>query len=362
MMFGMMRTLIFALCGIAVTGALAEQPWKPADVLRAQRLEIREAYRQPWHRIVSFQLYDQQGRPSQDGTVEDFYSSPDSQRRIFTSTKQHFTTYTTTEGAFNDVRNISLSPALLVALAALGETGVPDVLPRDRFLSEHAPGHGNLACFGTQRTDESGMYAISLVDAPTTCFQSTSGELRAVKRNGIVTAILDWSTLRQHRVPGRIAVFGEEGKIAELTVVLLEPLDHSLDAPPSNLRLHPAHGTELAACDQGGYSPVGLPQSQTPRLQAYVHVDRKGKPDSIRVLSRADTLTQGYVAEEMKHRSYPPCVVDGRVTDFSFITSVYRPEMNQVSTAGFLSGWNAYLGPGANDSSNSLSNLAIAGW
>src|SRR5947208_8277021 len=73
MMFGMIRALIFALCGIAVTGALAEQPWKPADVLRAQRLEVREAYRQPWHRIVSFQLYDQQGHSIQAGTVEDFY-------------------------------------------------------------------------------------------------------------------------------------------------------------------------------------------------------------------------------------------------------------------------------------------------
>ncbi|WP_263408438.1 hypothetical protein [Terriglobus tenax] len=357
----MMRKLLIALCVFTTPALLTGQAWKPAEMLRSQRESVHQAYQQPWHRILSFQLFDRQGRPSQSGTVEDLYESPASQRRIVNSTRQHFTVYTSSGSAFTDTRNASLAPALLLALEGFGDTGVPEVLPHDRFLAEHAPGRGNLACFGTQRTDESGMYAVSLVDAPTTCFQATTGELRAVKRNGIVTAILGWTTLFGYRVPGRIAILGEEGKIAELAITTLEPLEHPLDPLPAS-HLHPAHSAELASCDQGGYQPVGLPQSQTPRLQVYVHVDRNGKPDTVQVLSRADTLTQGYVAEDLKHRAYSPCMVGGNVTDFSFITSVYRPDISQVSTAGFLSGWNSYMGPGAYSDPNSLSNLSIAGW
>jgi len=94
---------VFLLSGPGLKSQQTPMPAEPKDpkelMLAAARMNnLADAASKPWHLKASFQLLDEQGTVTDEGTYEEFWASPQMSRRTFTGKTFTETEYTTDKG------------------------------------------------------------------------------------------------------------------------------------------------------------------------------------------------------------------------------------------------------------------------
>jgi TonB family protein len=82
-----MKFVSFAVFVVAFTGQVHAQDTALMDRLHRARTvnAIDDPQLKPWHLKLSFQLFDAKGKPTEQGTIEEWWSGPSIQKTIYTS-------------------------------------------------------------------------------------------------------------------------------------------------------------------------------------------------------------------------------------------------------------------------------------
>jgi TonB family protein len=123
---------MFALAGQTYaqdTNAVVERLHRAA-VLNS----IDDAAMKPWHLKLSFQLFDDKGKPTEKGTIEEWWADPSSHKTVYTSPSYSNTDIQTKDGFY---RKESLSPVPHLLQLILLDLIHP--MPSEREIAEAKP-------------------------------------------------------------------------------------------------------------------------------------------------------------------------------------------------------------------------------
>ncbi|WP_263419344.1 energy transducer TonB [Terriglobus albidus] len=318
-----MRRILLGVFLLSSAPLISTQPGSqpsPQSLLAAERDAFVTAYSRPWRRVVRFILFPGDKKKEITGAVEDTVYSPFHQKRTYSSPKESFSIYTLPEGTFTDRKNAVIPGMLRFALQGMSPQLVPQLLPKDRILAIAALPDTHFSCYQTERRDDSGFIAISSRSVPSFCFDH-NGTLRTVTLEHIVTAVNAQLLLNQRYVPSRVLVATEERPLVSLETVLLEPLPEgrTIERPPE--ASYPGERSEISPCDSGGADITGDASSFGTRgVLLDIHIDKQGKVDRTSVITSASSLFEREAQDEVRKRTYSPCVISGKATDFGLTT------------------------------------------
>jgi len=292
----------------------------PQSLLAAERDAFVAGYSRPWHRIVRFVLFPGGKKKAITGTVEDFVYSPFHQKRTYSSGDESFSIYTLPEGTFADRKNAIIPGMLRFGLQGMSPQLVPQLLAKDRVLAVAALPDTHFSCYQIERRDDSG-FAFSTRSVPSFCFDQ-NGTLRTVTLEHIVTAVNAQLRLNQRYVPSRILVATEEGPLVSLDTSLLEPLPENGTIQRPAEAIYTGERSEVSPCDSGGTeTTVSAPTSLGTRgVFLDVHLNEQGKVDRTSVIVSSSTLFEGEAQEQIRKKTYAPCVISGKATDHGLAT------------------------------------------
>jgi len=293
----------------------------PQSLLAAERDAFVAGYSRPWHRIVRFVLFPGGKKKAITGTVEDFVYSPFHQKRTYNSTKGSFSIYTLPEGTFTDRKNAVIPGMLRFALQGMSPQLVPRLLAKDRILAIAALPDTHFSCYQIERRDDSGLIAFSTRSVPSFCFDQ-GGILRTVTLEHIMTAVNAQLMLNQRYVPSRILIATEGGPLASLETTLLESLPENGTIERPSDAIYPGERSEISPCDSGGIEiTASAPTSLATRgVFLDVHINEQGKVDRTSVIVSSSTLFEGEAQEQIRKKTYAPCVISGKATDHGLAT------------------------------------------
>jgi TonB family protein len=111
------------------TAALVERLHKAAGLN-----SIDDAQLKPWHLKLSFQLFDSKGKPTEKGTIEEWWYKPSKSKTIYTS-PSYTSTELRTENGFYRSKGMSYVPSLLELI--LRQVRHP--MPSERDIADSQP-------------------------------------------------------------------------------------------------------------------------------------------------------------------------------------------------------------------------------
>ena len=112
-----MRLIRFALLGTLLLAASATRAESAAQLserlYRAEDLNrIDDAALKPWHLKLSVQIFDKKGRPTETGTIEEWWKSPSTYKTVYSSPSYTSTEIRTPEGLYRS-QGMASAPYLL---------------------------------------------------------------------------------------------------------------------------------------------------------------------------------------------------------------------------------------------------------
>jgi len=312
---------VFLLSSAPLIGRQPGRQSSPQSLLAAERDAFVTAYSRPWHRIVRFVIFPGDKKKEITGTVEDTVYSPFHQKRTYSSAKESFSIYTLPEGTFTDRKNAILPGMLRFGLQGMSPRLVPQFLAKDRILAIAALPDTHFSCYQIERRDDSGFIAFSSRSVPSFCFDQ-GGTLRTVTLEHIMTAVNAQLLLNQRYVPSRVLVATEGVAFASLETTLLESLPENGTIQRPSEAIYPGERSEISSCDSGGTEiTASAPTSLSTRgVLLDVHINEQGKVDRTSVIASASALFEGEAQDEIRKKTYAPCVISGKATDYGVTT------------------------------------------
>ena len=329
-------TAAITASGQAATGATKSLPDKPGEIFAAAEpfYDFSSPELKPWHLKASYQLYDEKGNPTEQGTYEYWWVSPQVYRRTWsrpgamhtdwhTADGKH--TYKTSGGALNYFE-YKLQAALLSPLP-----GAADLDPAKYRLSREMVKAGGLKipCLMVipLMQMQGKIQSIPLGWFPTYCFDVNQPVLIAEYSLGTVAMAFSHIVRIQNRyLAGEIQF--SEGKQRILTAKV-ETVDR---ISPSDAALIPAADASIVNLEKaymGAGAVAGMlihkpfpvyPQDAkdahiegTVRLQATIGMD--GGVHDLHVLSTPWPSLAASALWTVSHWQYRPYLVNGQPVD-----------------------------------------------
>ena len=170
---------------------------------------IDDATMKPWHLKLSFQLFDAKGKPTETGTIEEWWAGPTMYKTVYTSPS-----YTSTEIQTKDGRYRSRGATSVPSLLELVLRQVVDPMPSEQDIADSKPnlrkedvGKTPMDCIMLSQPFKNVAYApFGLF--PTYCFDRDKDSLRVS---------YDFGT--QLRVRNKLGVFQQRTVVVDQTTL-----------------------------------------------------------------------------------------------------------------------------------------------
>ena len=289
-----------SLPGQQASTAAPGLPQNPREILAAAApfYDFSSASLKPWHLKATYQLYDEAGNPSQQGTYEYWWVSPQVNRRTWKRPGATHTDWHTADGkhAYEatgeglEFFEYKLQAALLSPLPDPGD------LDPEKFRLEREPlslGNVKLPCVKVipLMPQHGRIQTVPLGLFPTYCFDSLLPALRISYSFGTVATEFSKIVKTQNRyLPREIQMFEGKRKILTAEVETISMLD------PTDASLTPSKEATVAKFDKVVH--IGPPIAQGSLIKKKVPVypqDAKDAQVSGEVLLRATIGRDGGV-------------------------------------------------------------------
>jgi TonB family protein len=164
---------------------------------------LDDALLKPWHLKLGFQLFDSKGKAAENGTIEEWWYSPEAHKTVYTSPSYTSTEIQTKDGFYRS-KGVPSAPYLLRLI--LQQTVHP--MPGEKDISAAKPGMRNktiskvpLDCIMLSQEIKNHTKSIPLGLFPTYCFDHGSDALRMAYDFGSQMIVLNGlGTYQQHNV------------------------------------------------------------------------------------------------------------------------------------------------------------------
>jgi TonB family protein len=315
---------------------------KALMLLAARANSITGAGVQPWHLKASFQLFDWDGKPTNQGTYEEFWASPTKRKRIFTSTTFTQTEFTTEKGILRSGLNAP-PPAPLAQI--VNQLIDPMQLDEEKVqhltvaLKENKTKVQTLECLGITGSDrdDSPRYIVGDVF----CLDDKIPLLRISTRSGPMAAqVLRNNTVRfqGHYLPQDIQSLAPgppDGKPRPTfklhldSVEVLKTVDEA-DFAPSADAVPPPRRIELSADvaskqllnhPKPAYPPIAKAACVSGKVVLEVVIASNGTIESARVISGPPMLQEAAI-DSVRKWTYKPFLANGEAVEVGTTATV----------------------------------------
>ena len=246
----------------------ANTPKDPAALMKAAE-EVNgldDAKLAPWHLKASYQLYDFKGKPTEQGTYEEFWAGPHKYKRIYTSPSFSQSVWATEDG---NVRFEGQPGQPTLAFQTLRTKLVSPIPSRqsisDVTLAIHEQSRGNvkLSCLSLLN-EVTGLSSPPPELFPTYCFSEDKPILRSGTNLGGSQFVANEIVLFQNRyIPKSVQI--NNYKHPRLTIHLdqltgLDQTDQPALVPPTQAqRMEEIEKVEVSQADAQGYAVKKVP-------------------------------------------------------------------------------------------------------
>jgi TonB family protein len=235
---------VFLLCGPALCAQETPATASPKDpkelMLAAARLNnLTTSDTEPWHIKARWQILNEHGAATNEGTYEEFWGSSQSSKRVFTGKDFAQTEYTTAKGDFRTSSSHGNVPPVLISAHNDLISAIPDERTIEHTTYSAKPfanGNLKLTCISPALPGR----------VPAFCLGMDEPLLRvySIPAYSSPTNVLYNQTLRfKNKVVAGDLKLASDGKIMfSLQIETLEPLDTNNEAsftPPSDAELAP---------------------------------------------------------------------------------------------------------------------------
>lgn len=304
----------------------ASVPKKPRAVLAAAApfYNFSDPAMRPWHLKATYQLYDDKGNPTEQGTFEYWWISPKVDRGSWARPSASFTVWHTADGGHHyqvsgekiNPFEINLSSEFVFNLNELN-------LAKEQLSeSERAWNGRELTCVTPPTSLPSfSPYLRRTVRGTTLCFDSATNALMGHYSLGVETQYNGIVKMQGHFLPQQLTMFvnGKKTIVANLTSIydsgsadqmLIPPVPPQPQQPGQLFLLYPGDlGPPIKTSPMG----QGINGSQHPgMLIIEITVDKEGKVTNAEVVSTPDRDLGNSLAKAVLRWRYHPYVYEGK--------------------------------------------------
>ena len=239
MIFPIMRTLIASALFLALlssgfsqtaANAGAGLPKDPSEILAAAApfYDFSSPELKPWHLKASYQLYDEQGKPTDQGVWEYWWSSPKVHRSSWTRSGAEHTEWSTAEGALyrkdsgSPLRHFEREMQRIFFAFPARDTLKPGRMKLD--LKTPPADKPELACVGTTLQSLADGKLQESANATYYCLEPASLGLRAVYENQFTKEFSQLVKIQGRYLPRQVVVTVGKRKHFTLSVDTIEAL------------------------------------------------------------------------------------------------------------------------------------------
>jgi len=293
----------------------------------------------PWHLKATYQLYDADGKPTEQGTYEYWWASPQVYRSTWTRTGASESDWTTAEGRYVEIGPGDGLDYYEYALKRELLTPLPDadLLQSENSLlaSKHVDnGSMEMECVMvmSKHLGIDSIAAIPMGMLPTYCFDAHSRALLASYSFGGLTAQFPQVIRTQGHYLAKMIVLSENGhKVLSASVEALDsaavsdpaftPSHDAKSMPPAGLNTADLIHMDYSTIFKTGnlihqISPVYPEQARQSRVQGTVVlraiIGKDGNVHGLRVVSAPSALLIGSSIAAVSQWKYKPFLIKGK--------------------------------------------------
>jgi TonB family protein len=281
----------------------------------------------PWHIKVSYQTFDDQGKPGYTGTFEEWWAAPDKSKQVYTSAQFNQTTYVTDTGTYRSgdqygpaVAESLVQQKLVSPMPGESESdGAALRRVKDSFSK------AKLTCFEYTLDIKHQLGESPVGLFPLYCFDSQQPTLRFSGSFGLFNTVYEKVGSLDHRFIGIDLAISDKGKpFVNAHLIegnLLSTLDESVFAPPAAATKLPEkgkiklEGLLLAGHKISGSAPIYPSAAKSARIQGKVIlsavIGEDGHIHQLRVKSAPDTSLAISALAAVRDWTYRPYKLDG---------------------------------------------------
>lgn len=292
----------------------------------------------PWHLKSTFQLYDANGKPSEQGTYEEFWASLHKYKRIYTSPSFTQTEWATEDGKYYRTGRLYVPPIVL----SLVRSQMISPMPSEQEISDavltrqvQGSGKGKLVCVSLTRTIQNvpsaqpGLFS-------TYCFNEDRPILRTSMLYGGVQSIANEMVLFQNRyLPKVVRVNGYDKPLLDIRILLLKGIASSPGSefqPPANamqVRYKPRIVGKKGVTEVHilhNVTPVYPYEAKQHRVEGLVLIKAvlgtDGRLGNLALISAPDPSLAEAAASSAMQWEFSPYLVDGQPVELVFTIQV----------------------------------------
>ncbi len=285
----------------------------------------------PWHLKISYELYDEEGKPSEQGTFEYWWASPKVYRSTWTRPGATLSRWHTANGMHatkSSGERLSFFEKNLASdlISPLPQTITPDSIKMALTFKTINVGKFVLPCIAQGPDNAGRMIApdVQAIFATTYCFDERSNALLVKYSYGVITTEFSEIKKVQGRyLPFMITIFGGEQKRFSATVKEVEgisPTDPNLEPPKDSLVADVPRVALSEAVTRGAIVQKTKPEYPLPakmeNLQGAVLlsvlIGTDGKVRDIEVISSPSPLLTDSAVKAVSHWEYKPYLLGGK--------------------------------------------------
>jgi TonB family protein len=324
------RVLPAVLCCLfawAPTAPAASITELKARLQRAEALDsLDDPSMHPWHLKLSYQLFDEKGQPTEQGTVEEWWQSPTSHKTVYTSPSYNATEVQTSEGLF---RTKQTAPPPYLVTHVLKEVVHPldpsDILDATPNLHQETIANIPLDCIMmSQVIQDSGTLPLGLF--PTLCLDRDKDSLRlSVNFGSQMTVRNGIGSFQQRMVPVKQATTENSVNVvtAQIATLRSESLPAGELVPSADLEKRDAYEEVPSGVMQG--KAINHPLPVYPEVAKVNHfsgqvvflatIGTDGHIHALKVIHSANTALVVAAVSGVRQWTYTPYTLNGVPVD-----------------------------------------------
>jgi TonB family protein len=316
-----LAVFVFLFSGPELMGQPSPAAAEPKDpkelMLAAARMNnLTAPDMKPWHINATYQLFDEKGAITDEGTFEELWAGPVKFKRTFTGKSFTQTDYGTDKGVLRSGSQDDVSPLLLAIRRELVTPLISaEVVERETFVSKPIDANGlKLHCLHANLPPDNGTTSCIEADRPVLRISAWPGEHLQALHN----QILDY---QNHSVAGDLKVI-RDGKLvltAKVTSIQpLDPLNNADFAPSADAVLLPRRVSISAGVAVGMLQHKVAPEypsedrgqgvQGTVSMQALIATD--GRIKELRIISGPSVLLKPAL-DAVRQWRYRPYLLNG---------------------------------------------------
>ena len=295
----------------------------------------------PWHIKVSYQTFDDQGKPGYTGTFEEWWASPTKSKRVYTSAQFNQTTYVTDTGTYRigDQYGPAVAESLVRQKLVSPMPGESDSEGATLKRVNDPFSKAKLTCFEYAHDIKHQLGESPVGLYPLHCFDPQQPMLRFSGSFGLFNTIYEKVGSLDHHFIGIDTTISDKGKpFVNAHLVegnLLSALDESVFAPPAEATKLPEGGKAkiegglIAGHKLGGSNPTYPSAAKAARIEGKVIlsavIGEDGHIHQMRVKSAPDTSLAISALAAVRDWTYQPYKLNGLPVEVeTTLTVIYR--------------------------------------